>query len=494
LRQKNVLEYLDQTVLRLPEKTAFVDGQKELTFSQLHRYSRCIGSGLADGGYCREPIAVMLGHTVEAIAAFFGCVRAGCWYVPLDEAMGIGRIQRILDQMKPKALIFCAATEKALRSIHFQGKLLEFSRLVNHPENENLLGKIHADQIDTDPLYAVFTSGSTGTPKGVVASHRSVIDYIEALSEVLNLNGQTVFGNQSPLYFDACLKELYPTIKFGATTYLIPRHLFSFPVRLVEYLNAHKINTICWVSSALTMITAMDTFRQIRPTTLHTVAFGSEVFPSKQLQLWRQALPDARFTNLYGPTECTGMSCYHHVTQEDENGPIPIGRPFPNTRIYLLNEENRPAPKGEICISGTCLTLGYYAEPEKTDAVFVPNPMNPNYRELLYRTGDLAKRNSRGELVFIGRKDHQIKRMGHRIELGEIEAITTALKEVDMACCVYHKDRLVLYYTGSEQIGTALRQQLPRYMLPNEIIRLNKMPLTENGKLDRQGLKRRLEE
>ena len=188
--------------------------------------------------------------------------------------------------------------------------------MIQTPIDDGALDRIYRRAIDTDPIYIVFTSGSTGIPKGVAACHRSVIDYIEQLSEALHFNEDTVFGNQTPLYFDACLKELYPTLKFGATTYLIPRNLFSIPTALVEYLNQHKINTVCWVVSALTMISAFGTFELVKPKYLHTVAFGSEVFPIKQFRLWRQALPEATFTNLYGPTEGTGMCCYYRVERE----------------------------------------------------------------------------------------------------------------------------------------------------------------------------------
>ncbi len=144
------------------------------------------------------------------------------------------------------------------------------------------------------------------------------------------------------------MKELYPTLKFGATTYLIPRNLFSIPTALVEYLNQHKINTVCWVVSALTMISAFGTFELVKPKYLHTVAFGSEVFPIKQFRLWRQALPEATFTNLYGPTEGTGMCCYYRVEREFQDGEaIPVGHPFPNREILLLTEEGKPAAEGQ---------------------------------------------------------------------------------------------------------------------------------------------------
>ena len=175
--------------------------------------------------------------------------------------------------------------------------------LAKKREDKEKLDKVRRTALDTDPLYVLFTSGSTGMPKGVVGHHRGVIDYIDQLSAVLDFDEESVFGNQAPLYFDACMKDIYPTLKFGATTWLIPHELFLFPVRLVEYLNVHKINTICWVVSALTMISAFGTFKEVVPEYLRTVAFGSEVFPIRQFNLWKRTLPQVRFTNLYGPTE-----------------------------------------------------------------------------------------------------------------------------------------------------------------------------------------------
>ena len=321
-----------------------------------------------------------------------------------------------------------------------------------------------------------------------------MIDYIDNLSDVLHLDENSVFGNQTPLYLDACMKEVYPTLKYGATTYLIPKHYFMFPIKLVEYLNENHINTVCWVVSALTMISAFGTFDEIVPKYLRTVAFGSEVFPIKQFNLWKKTLPDTEFYNLYGPTEATGMSCYYHADRMfEEHEVIPIGRPFHNTQIMLLDEDGnlvKAGEKGEICIHGTCLTHGYYANPEKTKEVFVQNPLNPYYPDLIYKTGDLGYLNDNGELVFASRKDYQIKHMGHRIELGEIEADVNLLDGVRSCCCVFVKEvnKIVLFYMGDiekRQLTISLKERLPRHMIPNAIINLDKLPLTPNGKMDR---------
>ena len=498
--QTNILEYLEKTVKEVPDKTAYTDGKHGLTFAEVFRYSRAIGSYLSREGFYRELVVIYMKKSPEAVAAFYGAVYGRCFYVPFDEEMPEYRVSLILETLKPRLMICDAYTEKKLIKIGFSGRTLRFEDAVKTEIRDEKLAEIRETSMDTDPIYIVFTSGSTGVPKGVAACHRSVLDYVENLSKVLGFNRETVFGNQSPLYFDACLKELYPTMMFGATTYLVPKSLFMFPVKLVEYLNENHINTVCWVVSALTMISSMGTFDKVVPKYLHTVAFGSEVFPIKQFNLWRHALPEAQFTNLYGPTECTGMSCYYRVNREfGPDDVIPIGRPFKNTEILLLNDEDQPAGEGEtgeICIRGTCVTLGYYRNPEKTKEVFVQNPLNDCYPELIYRTGDIGRYNEFGELVFVSRKDHQIKHMGHRIELGEIEVHVNQMAGIRMSCCVYDKERekIVLFYVGDAEgkdIIKALKEKLPRYMIPNLVEKIEEMPFTANGKLNRMELKNR---
>ncbi len=389
--RNNVLSYLETTAVEVPDKVAFSGEKSALTFRQLWRGSRSIGTKLIQEGYDHEPILVFMEKSPEEICAFFGVIRSGCYYVPIDEEMPASRIDLIIDNCKPRAVIFDDSTAEKLEALSYTGAKYHYNELVAATADADLLAERMDKALDIDPIYIVFTSGSTGVPKGVVACHRSVIDYVEQLSEVVGFTGNTVFGNQSPLYFDACLKELYPTIMFGATTHLIPKQLFMQPKNLVEYLNEKQVNTICWVVSALTMISAFKTFDLVKPEHLHTVCFGSEVFPKKQYRIWREALPEATFINLYGPTEATGMSCYFRCNRElTEEEPIPIGRPFDNTQVLLLDENNQLAKDGEpgeICLRGTCVTLGYYNNPEKTAESFVQNPLNHNYPEIIYRTG-----------------------------------------------------------------------------------------------------------
>ncbi len=498
--QRNVMEYLEHIINVVPEKTAYANAEVGYTFRQVYDYSRAIGTYLVKKAYSKEPIVVFMGKHPREIVTFYGVIYSGNYYVPIDEEMPRHRIELIFENLKPRAVICDDDTCKLLDNLPFDGEVLTFDELVLQPVENELLSEVRSRQLDTDPIYIVFTSGSTGVPKGVVACHRSVIDYVDTLSDILKVNQDTVFGIQVPLYVDACLKELYPTLKYGATAYIIPKNLFSFPLQLVEFLNEYKINTVSWVVSALTMISAFGALEKEIPRYFHTVAFGSEVFPIKQYNLWRKHLPNARFINLYGPTEATGMSCYYEVDREfalDEM--IPIGKPFPNKEIILLDENNRiPAQgeEGEICIRGTGLTLGYYNNFDKTNEVFVQNPLNTSYPELIYRTGDIGRYNDRGELLFVSRKDNQIKHMGHRIELGEIESAANMMDGIKSACAIFDivKKKIILYYVGeptNAQVALYLKEKLPRYMIPNIIEALEEMPLTSNGKINRVMLKER---
>lgn len=502
--QNHVLKYLNEIVKKCPDKVAYSNGEEELTFAEVYGQCRSVGTYCYNRGIYNRPVVVFMQKAPKEIVAFYGVIAGGNYYVPIDEEMPQSRIELILENVKTPLIICDESTVEIARGFELgDGEIVLYDDMIQTPVNDEAIDEIYRKAIDTDPIYIVFTSGSTGIPKGVVACHRSVIDYVEQLSEVLGFDENTVFGNQTPLYFDACLKEIYPTLKFGATTYLIPKSYFSFPIKLVEFLNQYKINTICWVVSALTMVSAVNTFKTIKPEYLRTIAFGSEVFPIKQFKRWKEAVPNATFTNLYGPTETTGMCCYYRVEREfADDEVIPIGRSFDNRQILLLDADGKlvkQGEEGEICIRGTALTLGYYNDPERTAAAFVQNPLNSLYPELIYKTGDLARYNEAGELVFASRKDYQIKHMGHRIELGEIEVNVNRLAGIHIAACVYdtNKKKIVLYFVGElteGELASALKTKLPRYMIPNKIVKLDEMPFTANGKIDRVTLKKNCEQ
>jgi amino acid adenylation domain-containing protein len=502
VRIKNVLQYLEETAARLPDKIAFSDGEggASLTFSALLDAAKRIGSGLCRVGLAGKRVAVLMERHPAAIAAMLGATYAGAIYVPLDATMPSERIAQILSGCRASGLVCDEKNHATAASFDLPTMLCE--SLAEQEIDHAALHAVRTRMIDTDPMYIIFTSGSTGMPKGVVGCHRAVIDYGEALTGALNLGERCVFGCQSPLYFDAPLKEILTTLMCGATTYLIPRTLFSFPVPLIDYLTRNGINTICWVSSALAHISTLGALKAKAPHTLTTVVFGSETLPVSHYRAWRDALPEATFYQLYGPTEATGMSCVWRADRElggDES--IPIGKPLDNTDLILLNdageriffESGRMSEVGEIYLRGSCLTLGYDHNDDATSCAFVQNPLHKAYTETVYRTGDLARYNERGELIFLGRRDGQIKRMGHRIETAEIESCANSCEGVDGAVClVTDRNTLTLYYTGDapeERVVDKLRARLPRYYLPSCVKKMTSFPRMENGKVDRRALR-----
>jgi len=343
MKPTNILTYLDTSAARYPDKLAFIGETSALTFLELKSKTEAIGSFIADKNIYNEPILVFMEKSPEEVSALLGVVRSGNFYVALDLDMPETRLDAIIDITKAKLMIVDGHTREKAKNLGFSGDICSYEEALSTQANDELLLDISHKAKETDTIYLVFTSGSTGVPKGVVASHRNVIDYIEGLGKVLECDEDTVFGNQAPLYLDASLKDVYTTLKYGATTYFIPKKLFMSPVMLIEYLNEHKINTICFVSSAFTIFTKLSAFDIAKPEYLKVVAFGGEVLLIGHLKQWMKACPGARFINLYGATECTGMSSYYVVydVEKLENG-IPIGKPLPDTEIFLMDEEGNP--------------------------------------------------------------------------------------------------------------------------------------------------------
>ena len=229
--------------------------------------------------------------------------------------------------------------------------------------------------------------------------------------------------------------------------------------------------------------------------------FSGEVMPIKHLHIWQKFVPDAQYINLYGPTEITCNCTYHIINKKiEENDVIPIGIPFKNERVFLLNENNQlitePEVEGEICVSGTCVVPGYYNNWAKTNEVFVQNPIQNLHYERIYRTGDLGKLGQDGLFYYCGRKDFQIKLNGHRIELPEVEGAIMEIPDITRCCCVFEADKVTAFYTGAEldkkDIVKALREKLPVFMIPADIVHLNEFVLNKNGKIDRNVLKEKI--
>lgn len=491
----NVTSWLEHNAKKLPNKIVFSEEHRNITFSELQRQAKGIASRIVEKKLFKMPILIYMENNIDAIVSFLGVAYSCNFYSPIDINTPEERMNKILEVLKPTLVITTAKLKADFEYFEYFGDFLIFDEKSIFEIQYKKIEKVQCKGIDTDLLYVMFTSGSTGIPKGVAITHRSMIDFIDWVTEKFNITQDDSFGNQAPFYFDMSVLDIYSTIKAGATNYIIPKNLFTQPVLLLEFLKSKEITTISWVPSALIMVAKLKALKNVDlKKTLKRVLFCGEVMPNKQLNIWRMFLPNVLYVNLYGPTEITHSCTYFIVDREfSDDEPLPIGFPMANTDILLLDDKNEMVSGeeiGELCVRGTSLSMGYYNNPEKTQEVFTQNPLNPFVPETIYRTGDLAKYNKYGEIIYLGRKDFQIKHMGFRIELGEIELAVSSIDEISICCCLYDErnQKITLFIDvqlEKSYIQDKISKLIPRYMLPDSVIILEKFPMNANGKIDR---------
>ena len=499
--KNSVLSWLDETAKRLPNKLALQDISGNITYQEYRSKSLAIAYKIVElnKGEMKKPVVVYLEKGKEVLVSFMGVAYSGCFYSPIDTEMPQSRVDKILEVLKPEIVITTNKLKTNFEKFNFYGSYIIYEETICSEEDETAVKPYTEKIIDTDLLYVLFTSGSTGVPKGVSICHRSVIDYTDWVTETFNITQKDTFGNQAPFYFDNSILDIYSCMKTGATLNIIPKKLFFQPVPLLEYIKYNKINTIFWVPSALIVVSKLKAFRNVDLSdTLKRVLFCGEVMPNKQLNIWRKFLPNVTYANLYGPTEITDACTYYIVDREfSDDEPLPIGIPMSNTDILVLNDEDKLVTDdevGELCVRGTSLAMGYYNNPEKTRSAFVQNPLNKAVPEIIYRTGDLVRYYEYREIIYISRKDFQIKHLGHRIELGEIETAISSLEEVTLNCCLYDEknQKIVLFVDAQvdrDYIKERIEKLVPEYMIPGKVIYLENMPINANGKIDRIKLK-----
>lgn len=536
---KNVLEWLEATITKSPEKIAFSDTENSITFAQVYDIARNTGAYLIEQlGVDRTPVAVFAGRKMVTPAYFLGVVYAGRPYAPIDASLPDKRIEKILENLCPRAIVTdreslehvesivdeLAKTEGFDRPQIFVAEdISHFERIVgadNNYKNSELTGDdvtggeketdgivaenekdtlvaVRRQMSMTDPLYIIYTSGSTGNPKGVMTSHLSLMTYINAYCDVMHIEESDVLGNQSPLDYIAAIRDIYLPLKTGCSTAIIPKEYFMEPNALFDYMNEKKVSSVGWSVSAFTILTSLGAFEEVGLKSLRKICFSGSVMPCRVLRKWQENLPEAHFVNQYGPTEATASCTYYsvdHTVEEDEV--LPIGQAYDNYRVFLIDEHgNEPAvgEQGEICVCGPILALGYYNDWKRTDAAFTLNPLNKAYPERMYRTGDYGRLDEDGILHFCGRMDRQIKHMGHRVELDEVEHAANVVEGVAESCVIYNKAKevLILFYTGDcdrRSLALALRDELPGFMVPRKIKKLEQLPKLPNGKYDMKKL------
>ena len=488
-----VLDYLALSAARCPDQIAVADETNCYTFAELQTRVLTLAGQILTASKPGQFIGVYAHRSADTVVGMLAAAAAGCCYVPLNPGYPRDKLAEILSDAGVRLILGCEVPGEYLAQ-DLGCRYLSCLAPVQGDWPE--LPQVREE----DPLYLIYTSGSTGKPKGILKTHGAMVNFIEAYVDRFGFTQAEVLGNQTPFCFDASAKDLYLMLKTGARMEILPTKLFSFPVKLIEYLNERCVTMISWVPSALALVSRMRTFRDILPTTLRRVFFVGEVLPKKELDAWRSYLPELQYVNLFGASELAGICCYYEVRPGEETPEVlPIGKPLGNSQVFLLGDHGlvtQPGVEGELLVSSGALAACYLGDEEKTAKTLVDMDLNGRTVHVL-RTGDLAMYDDNGDLVYRSRRDHQIKHMGYRIELGEIEAAMNALGYIGECCCVYddRRDRIVAFCTTSldklnlKQLSGDLRDKLADYMLPGRLVVLEEMPHNANGKLDRVALK-----
>ena len=493
----SALGILERGAASHPDRVAATDEHGSCTYAELYDRSLRLGSALLARGLGGRPVAVLMEKGIPALVALFGALAAGSPYVPVDPTVPAGRASRIVRALDGPVVV----TDDPARASGAAGgsvPLLEFDELAGAPVDDDALAAAARAVVDADLAYVIFTSGSTGVPKGVAVSHRALVDFARSFVETLGIRPDDVLGSQAPLDFDVSVKDVYGALAAGACVHLIPRRLFSSPAALVDELNARGVTVMVWAVAALCLLSALRGLEHAPLASVRAVMFSGETMPAEHLRRWRRALPGATFVNLYGPTEAT-CNCLYHVLDPSrgyEEG-IPLGVPLPNRLVVALAPDgsvaSAPGEVGELYVGGSAIASGYYGDPERTAAAFVESPLRPPVPQVLYRTGDLVRVGPGGELFFLGRADSQIKHLGHRIELEEVDAALEGQPGVERCRCAYdaRAHRLHAFFEGDADpaaLRAAVARVLPGPAVPSTIERVDAMPITKNGKVDRAAL------
>lgn len=496
------------------EQPALYYEGRTISFRELNEWSQRLAALLRQRG-CGRGDVIAIGHSKRPLsyALMLAALRLGIPYVNLDVASPLARSLRILETAKPQLLFHdqtghAQLMEQLARNAGCERVLLDEAGLPEPDETERQ-AQLQA-MLDVDGAsiaYIMFTSGSTGIPKGVAVTHQNVLHFICWGKSRFGISGSDNFANLSPMYFDNSVFDFYVGLFSGAALTPVYRELLSSPYELVAFVK--KMGCSIWFSvpSLLIYLVTMKALSADALPALRAIIFGGEGYPKVELKkLFDRFSRQADLVNVYGPTECTCICSAYTLCPEDFNdldGLPTLGRLNPNFDYRILDEEDRDADSGELCLIGPNVAAGYFNDTERTAGAFFTLTEGRRFMKRMYRTGDLVREES-GRLYFVGRKDNQIKHMGYRIELEEVEHGLVRLPKVNQAAVIYQRTssaygKLVGFVAISETVNdkvllSDLSRFLPEYMIPSRLIVMEKLPTNQNGKVDRHQLRTILEQ
>jgi len=494
---KCVHELFEAQVERTPNSIAVVMDNRQLTYAELNARANQLARFLRRFGTGPDSlVGLCMDRSIEMVVGILGVLKAGAGYVPMDPGYPADRLTFMLQDAK----VFVLLTQSALldRLPPHNGPRLSLDTdwdVIAKERKDNLAPWANPANL----AYVIYTSGSTGKPKGVMIHHRGLVNYLSWATETYEVSKGCGAPVHSSISFDLTITSLFSPLMVGRSIFLVPDGIEN----LLEALLARDNYSLVKITPAhLRALAELMPVDQVRGR-VRALVIGGEALHMESIEFWRTHSPLTRLINEYGPTETVVGCCVYEVAEDDPHtGPVPIGTPIANSQLYVLDEWLQPVDKGitgELYIGGDGVGLGYLNRRDLTDAHFVQDPFSRNCRGRLYRTGDLARLDDKGNLVYLGRIDNQVKIKGYRIELDELETVLGQTTGVSECAVVAREDgtgerRLTAYVVTDEtepdvdELRKAMKTKVPDYMVPAAFVKMDSLPLTTNGKVDRQAL------
>ncbi|MEC1617970.1 non-ribosomal peptide synthetase, partial [Bacillus haynesii] len=496
-KEKTIPELFEEQVEKMPDHPAVVFGDETISYRELNEKANSLAFTLRQKGVGPDVVAgILTERSIEMIVGIMGILKAGGAYLPIDPAYPQERISYMLKDSNVSVL--CAAGDVDPGEA-YAGDIIRIDQTGQNDHVENLKHDIKPQHL----AYVIYTSGSTGKPKGVMIEHHSVNNLVHGLYERIyqHLDAHLNVALVAPYIFDASVKQIFAALLFGHTLCIVPRETAWDAMSLIEYYSKNNINVSDMTPAHLNMLAYVDK-TELEFDLKELIVGGDALTPDVINSLFHK-FPNlsCNITNVYGPTECCVDAASYQIEWEKvpQTPSIPIGRPLLNTSIYIVDKELRPQPigiAGELCIAGEGVARGYVNRPELTAEKFVDHPFEPGKK--MYKTGDLAMWLPDGQIEFLGRADHQVKIRGYRIELGEVEQQLLTHEKIKEAAVIAGKDQngssyLCAYFASDQELPAAdvrqfLEREMPDYMIPSYFVKLDRLPRTSSGKVDRNAL------